>query len=195
VADHLYYSCWLRGFSAMSMLRQFGKTLELFPFSPQNPGDSVLRVQAVSIAEPPLLERAFLDPIDPKAVLAEAAEFSHDDCAYTFETWWGLWTFEKEWTLRPARVSLHCFGPRFNDSPAGDDEKQAEHLRIDFGLDTWFLPQADLPNSSWYARSNLKGLLKFVHSLDEALPVERRSLWTETGGNFAERLREAAGEL
>ncbi|HEU0120761.1 MAG TPA: hypothetical protein VFQ91_09565 [Bryobacteraceae bacterium] len=179
----------------MTMLRQFGKALELFPFSPQNPGDSVLRVQAISTAEPPLLERAFLDPIDPKAVVAEANEFLHDDCAYSFDTWWGLWTYQKDWALQPARVTLHCFGPRFNDSPMGEDEQQAEHLRVDFGLDTWFLPQADLPNGSWYARSNLKGLLKFVHSLDETLPVERRAIWTESGGNFAERLRAAAEEL
>ncbi len=177
------------------MLRQYGKALELFPFSPRNPADSVLRIQAVSTAEPLLAERVFLDPIDAKAVVEGANEFLHDDCAYSFETWWGLWTYEKEWELKPARVSLHCFGPRYNDAPAGEDERQAEHLRIDFGLDTWFLPQAELPNAAWYARSNLKGLLKFVQSLDEVLAVERRSLWTESGGNFAERLRAAAEEL
>jgi hypothetical protein len=37
--------------------------------------------------------------------------------------------------------------------------------------------------------------LKFVQRLDEVLPVERRAIWTESGKNFAERLREAAGEL
>ena len=195
MADHLYYSCWLRGFSPLTMLRQFGKALELFPFSPQNPGESILRVQAVSSGEPPLLERPFLDPIDPKLVVTEANEFLHDDCAYSFDTWWGLWTFEKDWTLHPARVSISCFGPRFADSPLGDDDRHAEHLRIDFGPEIWFLPQPDLPNSSWYARSNLKGMLKYVHAIDEALPIERRSLWTESGGNFAERLRAAASEL
>lgn len=179
----------------MNMLRYFGRSLELFPFSPQNPADSILRVQAVSTTEPFQSERAFLDPIDPKEVAAAASELPHDDSAYSFETWWGLWTFEKEWSLKPARVTLHCFGPRFNDAPLGDEERQAEHLRVDFGLDTWFLPQAELPNSAWYARSNLKGLLKYVHSLDEALPVERRSLWSEAGGNFAERLQKATEEL
>jgi len=38
-------------------------------------------------------------------------------------------------------------------------------------------------------------MLKYVHAIDEALPIERRSLWTESGGNFAERLRAAASEL
>lgn len=177
------------------MLRNYGKVLEQFPFSPENPAETILRVQAVSTAEPPVLERAFLDPVDPKDVIEAASEFLHDDSAYTLETWWGLWTFEREWSLQPARVSLSCYGPRFNDSPQGEDESRAEHLRIDFGLDTWFLPQAELPNGAWYARSNLKGLLRFIHSVDEALPVEQRSLWTESGGNFAERLREAAEEL
>jgi hypothetical protein len=177
------------------MLRQYGKALELFPFSPENPADSVLRVQAVSTAEPYLLERAYLDPVDAKLVAEEAGDFLHDDCAYSFETWWGLWTYDKDWKLAPARVTIQCFGPRFSDSPLGDEDSKAEHLRVDFGLDTWFLPQVELPNAAWYARSNLKGLLKYVHSLDEVLPIERRSLWTESGGNFAEKLREAAGEL
>ena len=182
----------------MNMLRHFGKCLDLFPISPENPGDSILRVQAISAGEPPVLERAFVDPVDPKEVAAAAAEFHAADSAYSFETWWGLWTFEKDWTLRPARATLYCFGPEYEDSPAGDDEEaapSAEHLRLDFGLETWFLPQAELPNSAWYARSNLKGLIKLVHSLDDALPVERRSLWTEAGGNFAEKLKLAASEL
>jgi hypothetical protein len=195
VADNLYYSCWLRNFSALSMLRPFGRALELLPISPQNPAESLLRIQPVSSSEPPLLERPFLDPVDPKAVLDAASEHLHDDCAYSFETWWGLWTFDKDWTLRPSRLSLHCFGPRFSDSPLGDENRHAEHLRLDFGLDSWYLPNPDLPNAAWYARSNLKGLLKLVHSIDESLPIDRRSLWTESGGNFADKLRAAASDL
>lgn len=177
------------------MLRHFGKALELLPIPPANPADSVLRVRAVSSAEPPLLERPFVDPVDTKAVVEAANEHLHADCAYSLETWWGLWTYEKDWSLRPSRIEVACFGPEFLDSPDGADGAAPEHIRVSFGVDTWYLPDADLPNASWYARSNLKGLLKFVHSLDEALPVERRSLWTESGANFADRLREAAGEL
>ena len=80
----------------MTMLRQYGRMLDLFPFSPVNPADSVLRVQAVSTAEPLMAERAFLDPIDPKAVTAAAGDHLHDDCAYSFDTWWGLWTYDKD---------------------------------------------------------------------------------------------------
>jgi hypothetical protein len=179
----------------MTMLRHYGKALELFPFSPQNPGESVLRVQAIAASEPSVLDRAFNDPIDPKEVVASAAEFAQDDCAVHFDTWWGLWLFDKEWKLKPSRVTLSCYGPRYADSPMGDENSSAEHLRIDFGLESWFLPNGNLPNSAWYARSNLKGLLKFVHEVDDVLPIERRALWPESGGNFAEKVRLAAADL
>lgn len=195
VPDHLYYSCWIRGFSAMNMLRHYGRCLELFPYSPQNPGDSVLRIQAISPAEPPLLERAFVDPIAPAEVSAAAAEFHAADACYNFDTWWGLWTFEKDWSLHPSRAAITCFGPQFEEAPRGDDGIDPEHIRLDFGLESWFLPDANLPNSAWYARSNLKGLLKLIHAIDEALPIERRSLWSESGINFAERLQQAAADL
>ncbi len=188
MADSLYLSYWLRNFSALSMLRPFGKVLERFPYSPQNPSHSVLRVEAVSSAEPPLLERPFPDPLDPGEVLECANEFLHADCAYVLETWWGLWQFRKEWELRPARVSLTCFGPDFSDS-------STEHLRIDFGLDSHYLPHADDPASAYYTRSNLKGLLRLVQDLDSALPVERRALWSESGENFAGKLQQSIENL
>ena len=43
----------------MNMTRHFDKMLTNFPFSPQNPANTVLRVQAVSSAEPTVLEHEF----------------------------------------------------------------------------------------------------------------------------------------
>jgi hypothetical protein len=40
-------------------------------------------------------------------------------------------------------------------------------------------------------QSNIKSLLKLVHDLDDALPVETRRLWTESGGSFSEKLQQA----
>jgi hypothetical protein len=40
-------------------------------------------------------------------------------------------------------------------------------------------------------QSNIKSLLKLVHDLDDALPVETRLLWSESGENFAEKLHQA----
>lgn len=195
MADSLYLSYWLRNYSALSMLRSYGKMLERIPYSPQNPSHSVLRIQAVSSAEPPLLERPFPDPLAPADVLESANEFLHADCAYILETWWGLWQFRKEWELRPARLTVSCFGPDFTDTPLLGDDTPAEHLRIDFGLDSSYLPDPDDPASAYYTRSNLKGLLRLVQQMDEVLPVERRALWSESGANFAEKLQQAIENL
>jgi hypothetical protein len=40
-------------------------------------------------------------------------------------------------------------------------------------------------------QSNIKSLLKLVHDLDDALPVETRRLWSESGENFSEKLHQA----
>ena len=81
------------------------------------------------------------------------------------------------------RVSLCCYGPEF----ARD---LGEDLRIEFGVDAHFLPQPDLPKSLTMTQSNIKGLLRLVHELDDALTVDKRHVWSESGENFADRLRE-----
>lgn len=79
-----------------------------------------------------------------------------------------------------------CLGPRFNFD-AGD------HLRIEFRSETDFLPQAEAPHSAKMAQFELRGLLRRAHELEGSLPVEKRSLWSESGENFAARLEGAAG--
>lgn len=199
MADHLYVSYWLKNYSGLTMLRQFKKMLELLPVSPKNPANSILRIEAVDLTQAPLLERPFTDPLDIEAVIEACNEHVHNDCAYTLETWWGMWQYGKDWQLLPGRISLHCFGTEFADAPLGSglegDGKGAEHLRIDFGLDSAFLPQPELPNALYYAQSNLKSLLQFVSALDSSLQAERRMLWSESGENFAEKLKSAAADL
>jgi hypothetical protein len=143
-------------------------------------------------------------------VLAVAKDFQNADASYRLETWWDLWQFDMEWKLAPARVALCCFGPEFNQSPAGlpdsfeaqrppviafphpyDDAAIGCALEIEFGIDANFLPQPDLPDSPRMIESNIKSLLKLVHDLDDALPVETRRLWSESGENFAEKLHQA----
>ena len=165
------------------MLRHYEKLLRLFPFSPRNPSNSILRVQAISYSEPPLIEQAFPDPLDVDAVVSAAAEFVSADNSYHVESWWGLWQFDREWSLRPARVTLSCFGPLFED-------ESGHHLRIDCGLDVSFLPQPGVEGSPYHVQSNVRGLLTLARGLDEALAVERRMLISESGENFAETLQE-----
>jgi hypothetical protein len=184
MADQLYLSYWLRNFNEQSMLRSFEKLLRLFPFSRLTKQPSTFKMSAVDTTEPVLVEIPYPPPLEVDDVLAAAKDFQNADACYRLETWWDLWQFETDWQLTPSRVTLCCFGPEYQHE---DDD----HLGIEFGLDAQFLPQPDLPNSLAMIQSNIKSLLKLVHDLDDALPVETRRLWSESGENFSEKLHLA----
>ncbi len=184
--DRLYLSYRLRGFTAQNMLRHLEKALRVFPFSRLRPA-AAIAVYAVEIAEPALFERAWPEAPDVGEMLAGVRQFRADDSAVEVEASWDLWQYDGEWKVAPARVRFTCFGPRFESG-------QGEHLQIDFGLEDLFLPQPDLPDPLVMVRSNIRSLLHLVHEIDGALPAEGRQLWSESGGNFAERLREALRE-
>ena len=185
MADQLYLSYKLRNFSARDMLRHYEKMLRIFPFSRLARQASTFKVLAVDYNEPPLVEIPYPPPVPVDAALAVAKDFENPDAAYRLESWWDLWQFiGDDWKLSPSRVALCCFGLEF-EHEGGDD------LTVEFGIDAHFLPQPDLPNSLRMVQSNIKSLLKLVHDLDNALPVETRRLWSESGENFAEKLQEA----
>jgi hypothetical protein len=184
MADQLYLSCWLHGFTEQNMLRRFERMLGLFPFSRLTKSHAVFRIIAVDFGESPVFEHSYPQPIDIGAILTAAKEFENPDCCYCLEAWWDLWQYDSEWKLQPSRVALCCFGPEF----ARD---LGEDLRIEFGIDALFLPQPELPNAVRMAQSNIKSLLKLVHDLDDALNPDRRQLWSESGENFSDRLQRA----
>lgn len=137
--------------------------------------------------QPPLLEQPLNGPLDPAQILPILRDYEGDDVTYRVESWWDLWQFDNgEGKLLPARVTLSCLGPEFEEtSPLGQED-----LRIDFGLDANFLPNADLPGSATLIESNIKSLLRLVHEVESVLPIARRRLETESGENFADRLQE-----
>ena len=183
VADQLYLSYKLRGFSDMNMLRHWERLLRVFPFSRLSTGASTFRVQAVSFREPSLFERSLPDPVDLNIILQDAKEFTGSDCAAQLESKWDVWQYQdKDWKLAPARVIFTCFASKFEDV-------EDEHLRVDFGADSLFLPDPDLPNALFMSQSNIRSLLHFVHEADQAVMAESRRLWTESGENFAERFQ------
>ena len=186
MADRLYLSYWLRGFTSSNMLRQFEKALARFPFSKLTAAAPALRIYAVSFREPPL-EAPLPNPPDPGSLLAPAREFVHADACLQIEAYWDLWSWETDWSLKPSRVLLECFGPEFEDAESG------VNLRLEFGLEDQFLV---LPggHGAVMVRANVQSLLRLVHYLDEALPVEKRLLWSESGGNFADRLQSSLRE-
>jgi hypothetical protein len=183
VPDRLYLSCWVRGFTGANMLRHFEKLLDVFPFSKLEKRGSELRVYALEHAEPPLIDRAFPPGNEPSIMVAAAREFMHDDCACELSAAWDLWQFEGDWKVAPAGVVLSCFGPAF-DHDVGD------HLRIEFGLDSRFIPDPTLEGSPRLVESNLRSLLHLVHEIERVLGLARRQLWSESGANPAELIAD-----
>lgn len=194
VTDQLSLSIWLSRAAQQNRLRYFEKLLRAFPFSQRPQPQSVVSVHAVDETEPPLLERPLNGPIELSEVMAVFADYSGDDLAWQFESWWDLWQFDGSWKLGPTRIAFACYGPLFDNGSAREAADQ-EHLRIDFGVDSYFLPQPELIGSARLVESNIKSLLRLVHELDSLLPVEHRRLETESGENFAERLQSMLAEV
>lgn len=169
-------------------MRNFEKLLRIVPFSQREQPQSVISIHGVSLNEPPLMERPVNGPIDISDVLETLQDYQGEDVAYRVESWWDLWQYETDWELSPARIALSCFGPEF-ESGAERESGEQDDLRIDFGLDSNYLPQPELPGSPRLIESNIKSLLRLVHELDSQLPVRLRKLETESGENFADRLQ------
>jgi hypothetical protein len=186
VADRLYFSCELRNPARGAVLAQFGKMLEQFPFSKLAKRGPVLRIYAIEHSEPPLIEREFDlgTPMEP--VLEAAREFVANDCAVEIDAYWDLWQWDADWKLAPAAVTLACFAPEF-------EEAKEDQLRIEFGADSRFLPMPGIDGGLRMGESNLKSLLKLVKDLEDSLDLVHRRLWSESGANFADVLRETLG--
>jgi hypothetical protein len=179
VVDRLYLSCWIRGFSESNMTRHFEKLLDLFPFSRLARRGPVLRIYALERVEPPQMEREFPNAPAVAPLMRAAREFARGDSCIEVDASWDLWQFDAEWKLAPSLATLLCLGPEFEDATD-------ENLRIEFGPDARFLPIEGVEGSLRMGQSNLKSLLHFVSEIEKNLPVEKRKLWSESGGNFAE---------
>jgi hypothetical protein len=187
VSDRLYLSCWLSGYNETNMLRHFGRMLSLFPLSKLAKRGPVVRVYALEHTEPPLFEREFAPGADAKDLLESAREFMLSDCTCEVDAAWDLWDHDgTEWKLAPVPVTLISFGPGF-------DNELEDQLRIEFGLDARFLPQPGIEGSLRIGQSNIRSLLHLVEEIDRVMKPERRSLWSESGANFADVLRHVIG--
>ncbi|MEZ5403069.1 MAG: hypothetical protein R2729_25545 [Bryobacteraceae bacterium] len=183
MADRIYLSYWLRGFTEYNMLGTFEKVLRKFPYSRMKQ-QAVARVHAIDMNEAPQSEHTFEELPDASMYVRLFREFEHADSAYQVETWWDLWRYDGEWALGPVPVTLTLFGPLF-PSDLG------EQILIEFGLDSQFLPQPGLAGSLTPVRSNIRSLLHLDEDLRKALPVDKRTLWSETGESLVERLQAA----
>lgn len=179
MADPLFLSLWLKGYHPMGLPIYLSKILEIFPYSKLAPG-GMLRVFALSFNEAPQFERWIEGDADPKEMSQLAQEFLHEDIAIQYETRWDLWQWDGDWALKPCTVRAECFGPEF-------ESERGEHIRVEAGSEFLFLPN---PKSDQWrpVQSNIRSLLHLAADLENALPVERRLLWSENDENFAERL-------
>lgn len=188
MADQLYLSCWVRGFTEHNMLRHFEKLLRTFPHSRLSRDPATLKITPVDFSVPALLERPFEQPLQVSDAIVAAKEFLNPDCCYQLDTAWDLWQYDdKEWSVGPSRAALLCFGPQF-------EKDLGENLRVDFGVDANFLPAPDLAGSAKMTEANIRSLLRLVHDIDDLPGIEQRRLLTESGENFAERLQQVLSD-
>jgi len=158
--------------------------LDVFPFSILAKTGPVLRVYAIEHVEPPVFERAFDPGVAVADLIAAARDFAQPDCCVEIEAAWDLWQHHDDWKLWPSAVTFFCYGSAF-------EHEHDDDLRIDFGLDSKFVPAEDIEGSLRIQQSNLRSLLHLVSEIEKALPVDRRLLWSESGANFAAVLEEA----
>jgi hypothetical protein len=195
VTDQLYLSIWLARQSRLApqgpkqRLRYFQQMVRLFPFSQRGQPQTIVTIRAVDATEPPLLERPLNAPIDPEQIIEALQDYTGEDVAYEVDTYWDLWQFDEDWALAPARIVLSCFGPEFDNGTERATGEQ-EDLRIDFGVDSHYVPRLDVPGVAKLIESNIRSVLRLVHDIENAIPVEKRLLETESGGNFADRLQQ-----
>lgn len=192
VSDRLYFSCWVKDNRTQPLLHQFHKLVDRFPFSKLTKRGLVLRTYVMERAEPALMEREFPVDTDLGPVLDAAREFMGADSSCEIEAAWDLWDYDsargaEAWKLSPVPVTLACYGPEF-ENEIGD------HLRIELGLDSRFVPIPGVEGSLRMGESNLKSLLHLVGDLEQTLSIERRQVWSESGANFAEVLRQSVGD-
>jgi hypothetical protein len=178
MGDRVYFACSLRGAAQDRLLRLFERALALFPHSRLARRGPALRVYAIDHAEPPALEQEFAPGISPAEIIALAREFFHPDCCLEVDTAWDLLQFDGAWELRPAPVTLACYGPEF-------DRRDRDDIRIDFGREVLFLPEPDGEGALRAGQANLQSLVRLLGELERALPLESRQLRTESGADFA----------
>jgi hypothetical protein len=188
VTDQLSLSIWLEPGKSDARRHHYETMLRIFPFSQREQPQTTISIHAIDTAEPPLLERPMNGPFDVDELIGVVNDYEAPDIAYRLESWWDLWQHDGDWALKPARVVLSCFGPEF-DNGTGERVSAQEDLRIDFGVDTHYLPQPEVAGSARLIESNIKSLLRLVHEIENSLPVRQRTLTTESGENFADRLQ------
>jgi hypothetical protein len=186
MTDRIFLSLWFRK-GESGAISALDRILEVFPLSHLT-AKGTLRIFAIELVEPALLDREFEDP-QVEEIVEAAREFDNPDCAYEVTLQWDLWQRKEangEWALQPTAVRVTSYGPEF-ESDAG------EQLLLEFGQEYLFLPEDQGKNNFTALRSNVRSLLRLASDVEERLPVERRLLWSDADEDLAERLDQVLG--
>jgi len=199
------------------MLTHFEHFLATVPLAAAPPGFTGLTIRAVDFAETPLEEydlRGYVTT--PAEIVNLAKEHLESDVSYEVAARWDLWIRDKEsakWKIQPERMDIFCYAPDYD----GGVYAESGHFMADLGFEHVFTGHAGLlapenervaepqhPEEArfmmWMSqpqnlreyqektRENILKLMGWMHVVEEALPVERFSLWSEGEENFEARL-------
>jgi hypothetical protein len=210
MADQLYLSVWFPNFRFATLPIAVAAVLHQFARVSGLPKVAAAAAYPVSFSEPAVYQRVYVldkraeDTADTAAAVietavAEAMELLHEDTAYEFEMKWQLWSFEPGeggldgiWRKVPATVKILAFGPEFDDATF----EQNGHIRVDFGLDSfWVFDEEDAwededarAEAAKKIKENVEMLLAFTLLVQKECGISSRLLWTESGEPLAEKL-------
>ncbi len=145
--NYAYAGFWLRGYGEANMLEDFGKFLELFPYSTRRPGLHSLTIWAVDAAQAALMQRDYRrEPLHPDEWLEVAQEFLHEDSAYGAIAYWDLWALSTpagvwQWRLEPQPIEIICHGTMFDSEIC----QELGHFHVVAGPEHLFLGWAEQP--------------------------------------------------
>lgn len=214
MANRAFVRIWIRDYSEAVMLEKFEKLLSTIPFSASKPGILSLTIQAVDMAETPLVELDLRgQPLEPAAVVARAGEHRNPDVAYFAQAFWDLWVYDSasgRWQKQPQELALSCFGPEFDSGIHAD----IGHFEVGIGLEHLFTgharllgsqepvppgPENDPAEAAFVAvmsreenlrqyhektRENIQKLDEWVRVIEKTIPCERVIFWSEGEEDF-----------
>jgi hypothetical protein len=194
MADQIYLSLWFPNFRLEALAPAVVSVLNQFPLVGSASVVSASAAYPISWNETPAFQRIFVDPEDAgfEAAVTEAMELLHDDFAYEFEIKWDLWAPVAEggldvlWKKEPHIARVVGFGPEFDEGAY----EQNGHVRVDFGLDTFFLHEdVELdPEGAEYVKRNVTMLVDLTNAIQANCGISSRLLWSESGENLAQKL-------
>ena len=194
MADQLYLSLWFPGFRMDSLGSAIVSVLKQFSLVGGASTISAAAAYPISWNEAPAFQRIYVDAEEAQIeqAVAETMELMHDDFAYEFEIKWDLWTPLTEgdldviWKKEPQIARVVGFGPEFDDRAY----EQNGHVRVDLGLDTFFLHEdVELdPESAEYLKRNVAILVDLTNAIQANCGISSRLLWSESGENLAQKL-------